>query len=128
MLLRAGGHGRRYLVIFLIAKSSGLEEVGIGERAVRLPPRISGILILDVEMTEIIAEHTRISVVSGTTLVIVIFARARWLRRRLVAIAVQFALDPTHQRSPSLLNVVLDNGKIILNVNLRLGIALTIDK
>lgn len=85
MLLWARGHDWRYLSVFSVAKSSGLEEVWIGEGSVGLP---WSVLILDVEMAEIITEHARISVVPGTTLVIVIFARAARLRRCLFAVAV----------------------------------------
>jgi hypothetical protein len=115
--------------IFVIAESGGLEEVGVCERPIGLSGRISGILILHVQVTEIIAQNSWISIVPRGALVIVIFPRTRRLRGRLLTIALHFALDFAHKGCPSFLDIVFDNEKIVLkDVSLRQWFQGTINK
>jgi hypothetical protein len=120
-LVRTRRHRRRLVHIFAVAEPGGFEEVGVCERPIGLSGRISGILILHVEMTEIVAQNPWISIIPRGALVIVIFPRTRWLRGRLLAIAFNFALDFAHQGCPSFLDVVFDNGKIVLKEVRRRG-------
>jgi hypothetical protein len=113
LLIRTRRHRRRVLRVFVIAESGGFKEVWVCERPIGLFRRISSILILHIEMTEIVAQNTRISIVTRGALVIIIFPGTRWLGGRLLSIAFNLALDFADKGCPSFLDIVFDDGKIV---------------